>query len=186
MSESAFETPEMFRKPVSPQVLIGVASPLWLMFAGAAMSGAAWWWMTRWARPANLEALFGAALPKAAQAPQRLAEAIETEIAEDVAEIEALVDQDLPMTVVGGEGAPFSVVLETVVEAVPAPVPVAVEAAPAAPEVVAESAPVSEPKPAAEPATVVAKTPAAPKPVAEPRSVAPKAKAAPSESKPAS
>ncbi len=48
-----------------PQALIrvpvGAMSPLWGLFAGAAVSGAAWWWMTRWARPANLEAVFGAA-----------------------------------------------------------------------------------------------------------------------------
>ncbi|MEO8112998.1 MAG: hypothetical protein ABI655_01360, partial [Phenylobacterium sp.] len=64
----SIETPEVFKKPVSPQVLIGAASPLWFMYAGAAMSGAAWWWMTRWTRPVNLEALFGAAaaLPEAA------------------------------------------------------------------------------------------------------------------------
>ena len=45
----------LFRVPV------GLASPLWGLFAGAAMSGAAWWWMTRWMRPQNLEALFAAA-----------------------------------------------------------------------------------------------------------------------------
>jgi hypothetical protein len=38
---------------------LGAASPLWVLFAGAAMSGAAWWWMSQWARPANLEAMFG-------------------------------------------------------------------------------------------------------------------------------
>jgi len=44
------------------RVPVGLASPLWGLFAGAAMSGAAWWWMTRWARPQNLEAMFAAAL----------------------------------------------------------------------------------------------------------------------------
>ena len=37
---------------------LGAASPLWALFAGAALSGATWWWMSRWARPENLEALF--------------------------------------------------------------------------------------------------------------------------------
>nr|QQZ51680.1 hypothetical protein JKL49_12405 [Phenylobacterium glaciei] len=36
---------------------IGAASPLWFMFTGAASAGVAYWWMTRWLRPMNLEAL---------------------------------------------------------------------------------------------------------------------------------
>jgi hypothetical protein len=43
------------------RVPVGLASPLWGLFAGAAVTGAAWWWMTRWAKPENLEAMFGAA-----------------------------------------------------------------------------------------------------------------------------
>jgi hypothetical protein len=39
--------------------MVGAASPLWGFFAGAAASGVAFWWMTHWSRPANLEALFG-------------------------------------------------------------------------------------------------------------------------------
>lgn len=35
---------------------LGVVSPLWMMFAGAATAGVAYWWMTRWTRPTNLEA----------------------------------------------------------------------------------------------------------------------------------
>ena len=38
-------------------VPIGAASPLWFMFTGAATAGVAYWWMTRWMRPMNLEAL---------------------------------------------------------------------------------------------------------------------------------
>ncbi len=52
---------ETFARPEAMlRVPVGLASPLWGLFAGAAMSGTAWWWMSRWARPANLEALFGA------------------------------------------------------------------------------------------------------------------------------
>jgi hypothetical protein len=39
---------------------VGVASPLWFMFAGAATAGMAYWWMIRWARPQNLEAMMTA------------------------------------------------------------------------------------------------------------------------------
>lgn len=48
-------------------VPIGAASPLWFMFTGAASAGVAYWWMTRWMRPANLEALLP--LPNADVAP---------------------------------------------------------------------------------------------------------------------
>jgi predicted flap endonuclease-1-like 5' DNA nuclease len=62
---------------------IGMASPLWLAFGAAASAGAAWWWMTRWARPVNLEA--ATALPASAAqpvaAPEPLAPAIETKAA---------------------------------------------------------------------------------------------------------
>lgn len=45
------------------RVPVGAASPLWFMFAGAATAGMAFWWMTRWARPQNLEAMMAAAVP---------------------------------------------------------------------------------------------------------------------------
>ncbi|MGI8840451.1 MAG: hypothetical protein ACR2F8_06700 [Caulobacteraceae bacterium] len=40
---------------------LGFASPLWFAFGAAASVGAAWWWMTRWAKPVNLEAMAPAA-----------------------------------------------------------------------------------------------------------------------------
>ena len=42
-------------------VPMGLANPLWLAFGAAASAGAAWWLMTRWANPMNVEAMFGAA-----------------------------------------------------------------------------------------------------------------------------
>ena len=41
-----------------PPALVGLASPLWGYFAGMAAGGVAFWWMTRWTQPQNLEALF--------------------------------------------------------------------------------------------------------------------------------
>ena len=46
-----------------PNLLAGAASPLWLMFGGAAMAGATWWWWTaRWREAVNVEALMAPAL----------------------------------------------------------------------------------------------------------------------------
>ena len=60
--------------PQSPNpfyVPLGAASPLWLMFAGAASAGVAYWWMTRWTAATHLEAAFGAVdLPLTTPAPE--------------------------------------------------------------------------------------------------------------------
>jgi len=73
---------------------MGVASPLWAVFGAAAGVGIAYWWMTRWTRMVNIEALAGAA-PKPVTAPEPIAIAAESaivveetvaEIAEDIAE----------------------------------------------------------------------------------------------------
>jgi predicted flap endonuclease-1-like 5' DNA nuclease len=40
---------------------VGLSSPMWLAFGAAASAGVAWWWMTRWTRATNLEAVAGAA-----------------------------------------------------------------------------------------------------------------------------
>ena len=34
--------------------MIGAMTPFWGYFAGAAMAGVAWWWMTRWIRPHDI------------------------------------------------------------------------------------------------------------------------------------
>ena len=81
-------------------VPIGMASPLWLPFAAATGAGLAFWWMTRWTSPANLEALMDAVAPPAVpslldspEAPmaEPLLEAAETLMAqtEEVAEAAA-------------------------------------------------------------------------------------------------
>jgi hypothetical protein len=58
---------------------VGAASPLWLVYAGAASAGIAYWWMTRWASPSNLEAFLGVgkvAAKAAAEASAPAAEAV--------------------------------------------------------------------------------------------------------------
>ncbi len=52
---------------------LGMASPLWLAFAGAAVAGSAFWWMSRWTRPENLEAMFP--LPEAPKAADAVVDA---------------------------------------------------------------------------------------------------------------
>lgn len=81
---------------------IGAASPLWWAFAATAGAGVAYWWMTRWARPINLEAGGGAApqpvtdpvLIEAAEtyelAPEAIADVVDTPAGEEtVAEMAA-------------------------------------------------------------------------------------------------
>ena len=72
---------------------VGAISPLWAVFGAAASAGVAWWWMTRWTRAVNVEALTEVALSgvtevaeAAADSELRLEEAVE---AVDVAVAEA-------------------------------------------------------------------------------------------------
>jgi predicted flap endonuclease-1-like 5' DNA nuclease len=54
-----------------PHLLAGAASPLWLMFGGAAMAGATWWWWSaRWREAVNVEALFAPSLTRAVTIPE--------------------------------------------------------------------------------------------------------------------
>jgi predicted flap endonuclease-1-like 5' DNA nuclease len=126
MDKPAFptvETEKMLRLPV------GAISPLWLMFAGAATVGAAWYWSRTFFRPTNLEALF--------EAPQAAAKTTEELV-------EALVEAEVEL--VQAEVEAVEAALETVVETVDevieaAPEPVAQVFAALAPEPVAPAEP---------------------------------------------
>jgi predicted flap endonuclease-1-like 5' DNA nuclease len=57
-----------------PNLMAGAASPLWLMFGGAAMAGATWWWWSaRWREAVNVEALMAPALAKTLPTPEPIA-----------------------------------------------------------------------------------------------------------------
>jgi hypothetical protein len=138
------DTPELPKTPANPSVLLGAASPLWAYFGAAAAGGVAFWWMTRWGRPVNLEALFaGAAKPveAALDAVDTAAKAV----------VEAVPEVVAPP--VGGEAGPVSPVLALVETPPPEPEPQPVEAAvpetePPAMEAAAEAP--REPKESAE------------------------------------
>ena len=94
--------------PQSPNpfyVPLGAASPLWLMFAGAASAGVAFWWMTRWTAATHLEAAFGAVdQPLAARAPEPEAIVFE-EPAPLVEAVEEMVAPPSPMVEAASEAA---------------------------------------------------------------------------------
>jgi hypothetical protein len=122
-----------------PQALIripvGAASPLWGLFAGAAMSGAAWWWMTRWTRPANLEAVFGAAEAAATAETSAEVQALSAPVVEAIEEVpaalEPVVEAASDTVEAAIEGATPAPIVEALIEA--APEPVGGEAAPISP-----------------------------------------------------
>lgn len=62
---------------VGPALMMGAASPLWGYFGAAAASGLAFWWMTRWTRPMNLEAFFANAADAAEPILEPFLEAVE-------------------------------------------------------------------------------------------------------------
>ena len=141
-------------------VPIGAASPLWFMFAGAASAGVAYWWMTRWMRPVNLEALM--ALPSADAHPLEEAAILMEAFVEPVLEAAEVVE---PVLEAGG-----------VVDPDPAPTP-APEPAPNpldTPPPPVEAAAVTAPEPAPVLEAAPEPAPAAPKPVAAKPKAAPK------------
>ena len=72
-----------------PHLMAGAASPLWLMFGGAAMAGATWWWWSaRWREAVNVEALMAPALAKTLPTPEPVAP---VELAPEPA-VEAVID----------------------------------------------------------------------------------------------
>ncbi len=58
----------------APRIVVGAASPLWLMFGGAAVAGASyWWWANRWREAVNLEAVMALAPEPVAPPAESLA-----------------------------------------------------------------------------------------------------------------
>lgn len=108
---------------------MGAISPLWLMFAGAATVGAAYFWSRTFFKPTNLEAL--TALPEAAA--ETVAEVVESVVATVEVAAETVVDA------VEAEAEAVADAVDTLVAA--APEPVAEVMAALAPEPVASISP---------------------------------------------
>ncbi|PHY21791.1 phasin PhaH [Caulobacter sp. BP25] len=73
----------------APRFAMGAASPLWMMFGGAAVAGATyWWWASRWREAVNLEAVLALAPEPVAPAAQAQ-EVLET-TPEPIVEVVAL------------------------------------------------------------------------------------------------
>jgi predicted flap endonuclease-1-like 5' DNA nuclease len=135
LPETSAQTPYDAGKALS--FPIGMASPLWMAFAGAAATGAAFWWMSRWTRATNLEALIGAP-----------AEVVETviEISEPAAELAAeAIESAATLADVLAEPTAIPPMAEGVL-----PGPVVETVAEAASEAEAVAEPAAEPAPAAD------------------------------------
>jgi hypothetical protein len=107
---------------------IGAASPLWFLFAGAAATGAAFWWMSQWVKPVNLEAIMGQAEKAAAplvEAPAPEGQ-VESPVIEESEELQALVE---PAFSAPALETTTEEVVEAVVETATAPVEAVAEAA---------------------------------------------------------
>lgn len=140
LPESA-DRPGAWSRPLSPELMIGAASPLWGYFGGAAAAGVAWWWMTRWT-PQNLEAMFAAASLRTLEAAEDL---VAAEVGAPLQAAAELTCEVTPTAIeaaealppMGGESAPIGPVAaelmreETAAPPVePAPPPKAKRAAP--------------------------------------------------------
>ena len=139
----------------APRVAVGAASPLWLMFGGAAMAGASyWWWANRWREAVNLEALMALTPEPVAPPAESVAVLEAAPVAEPIVEAAALAADttggvlDAVQDVAEGAAAPLADVVaaanEDIAEAVVEPEPVVAEAAAAISETTAPEAVIPE------------------------------------------
>lgn len=122
-------TPETEKALTLP---VGMASPLWLMFAGAAAAGAAMFWARAWFKPTNLEAVL-APLPEPDPAvADPIIEAVEDAVMLAVETTDATLEVAAEMIEATTEAT--AELVEDVVEVVDAVAEPLIEAAPEAVE----------------------------------------------------
>jgi hypothetical protein len=68
-----------------------------MMYAGAATAGVAYWWMARWTRPTNLEAVMAAEDVVVVEAAALMEGPVEPEIDTGALEAEAAAEPDAPV-----------------------------------------------------------------------------------------
>ena len=137
-------TPETEKAMTLP---VGMASPLWLMFAGAAAAGAAMFWARAWFKPTNLEAVLAPLPEPVPEAADPIVEAVEDAVALAVEAQEATLEvaaevietaAEATAEVVEDTVAVIETVAEPLIEATPEAVEVSVEAAVETAEAVAD------------------------------------------------
>ena len=84
---------------------VGAVSPLWAVFGAAASAGMAWWWMTRWTRAVNVEALAGFVTAQATDSVEAAADA-ELRVEEAVVAADVAVEGPATPAPVEAEAAP--------------------------------------------------------------------------------
>ena len=118
--------PQPFAKPETIlRVPVGLTSPLWGLFAGVAVTGATWWWMTHWMRPQNLEAMFGAAAESdtSAASQTETAQAITLVVEVPVVDQpEAALDPEAETLAKASPDLAYEAVVEPTIDLAPAPV----------------------------------------------------------------
>ncbi|HVI33310.1 hypothetical protein [Phenylobacterium sp.] len=161
------DTRELSPQPLAP-AFIGLASPLWGYFAGMAAGGVAFWWMTRWTQPQNLEALFARRFaglsPELAPA---VADGADPQAAPDPETAVAMMALEPVIAAVEAAEEPFVELAAETERALESAVEAAPEPAPAAPEP-ASFAPAADALPEPEPAPVASAAPRKSRPAAPP------------------
>lgn len=117
---------------------VGMASPLWLMFAGAAAAGAAMFWARAWFKPTNLEAVLAPLPAPVPETAEPIIEAVEDAVMLAVETTDATLEVAAEVIEATTEAAAERV--EDAIEVVEAMTGPLVETAPEAVEVVTEPA----------------------------------------------
>jgi predicted flap endonuclease-1-like 5' DNA nuclease len=127
-------TPEAEKALTLP---VGMASPLWLMFAGAAAAGAAMFWARAWFKPTNLEAVLAPLPAPAPETAEPIIEAVEDAVMLAVETTEATLEVAAEVIEATTEATAERV--EDAIEVVESVAGPLAETAPEAVEAVAES-----------------------------------------------
>lgn len=128
-------TPETEKALTLP---VGMVSPLWLMFAGAAAAGAAMFWARAWFKPTNLEAVLAPLPEPAPGAAEPIIEAVEDAVLLAVETTDATLEFAAEVIETAAEATAEAV--EEAVEALEAVAGPLVEAAPGYSEAVTDAA----------------------------------------------